>query len=63
MNIADSTEVQCPYCGAVFAVFVDLVEGRQKIVEDCAVCCRPASVTVFVSGDGVMQVEVHGENE
>lgn len=63
MNIPDNTEVQCPYCGAVFTIAVDLLEGRQEFVEDCTVCCRPVSVVVTFDEDGIIHAEAHGEDE
>jgi hypothetical protein len=63
MNITESAEVQCPYCGAAFTIVVDMLEGMQEFVEDCSVCCRPVSVSVTVDDDGIIHAEAHGEDE
>ncbi len=63
MNVADETDVQCPYCGSVFTIALESFEERQEFVEDCAVCCRPISIVVTVDEDGVSHAEAHGEDE
>jgi Cysteine-rich CPXCG len=45
-------DVQCPYCGEVITVRLDLSAGSQSYVEDCQVCCQPMQVGVQVAGDG-----------
>jgi hypothetical protein len=47
--------VECPFCGEPGEVASDFdpsQTGRQVFVQDCAVCCRPWSVTVEVDHDG-----------
>ncbi|MBM3162229.1 MAG: CPXCG motif-containing cysteine-rich protein [Chlorobi bacterium] len=63
MNISENTEVQCPYCGAMFIITVDLLQGLQEFVEDCSICCRPVSVVVRVEDDGIIRAETHGNDE
>jgi hypothetical protein len=46
------TNVECPYCGEVNLLRLDLSAGSQSYVEDCQVCCQPMQVAVTVSGDG-----------
>ena len=43
----------CPYCDAPITMLLDpSVEGTQRYVEDCEVCCNPIGVTVdVVEGD------------
>lgn len=43
--------LHCPYCGESFESSVDLSGGDQDYVEDCAVCCRPITVSVRVGND------------
>lgn len=48
-------EAVCPYCGEPGEVAADFdpdAVGDQVFVQDCAVCCRPWTVTVHVSADG-----------
>jgi transcription elongation factor Elf1 len=33
--------LQCPYCGEMISVLLDLSAGDQTIIEDCQVCCQP----------------------
>ncbi|MEE9904720.1 CPXCG motif-containing cysteine-rich protein [Chlorobium sp.] len=63
MHIPERTEAECPYCGEVFDVFIDLTEGRQEFVEDCPVCCRPVSIAVTFDEEGNCHAEVRGNNE
>lgn len=46
------TSVQCPYCGAVTDLLLDLSAGSQAYVEDCGVCCRPMECHLWVQVDG-----------
>ena len=48
----------CPSCGEENAVGVDPTAGRrQRLVEDCPVCCRPLVFTIVVDADGDVLVE------
>jgi len=42
---SDLASVTCPYCFEVVDLYVD-PETEGSFVEDCAVCCRPWTVTV-----------------
>lgn len=46
MDPGEDVEIDCPYCGAVFAVAVDPSENRCDMIEDCAVCCRPIRLRI-----------------
>jgi hypothetical protein len=53
----------CPYCGEPGEIDVDgeidpEAAGDQVFVQDCAVCCRPATVTVRVDANGSVSVSV-----
>lgn len=53
----------CPSCGEENAVGVDPTAGRrQRILEDCPVCCRPLVIDVMVDHDGDAVV-AHVERE
>jgi hypothetical protein len=41
-------QLHCPYCGESFDSSIDLSGGDQDYTEDCAVCCKPISVSVRV---------------
>jgi hypothetical protein len=48
------TEVICPYCGEVIAIWIDLDGGdEQHYVEDCSICCRPLEIQVTPNPGGV----------
>jgi len=53
----------CPYCGEPGEIDLDSdvdfdSPGNQVFVQDCAVCCRPWTVTVRVEADGTTNVTV-----
>ena len=58
MELEQSTEVQCPYCGENFLTFVDLSAGDSEYIEDCQVCCRPIQLFVTIENleDGQFSV-------
>ena len=58
----ESASIDCPYCGERIEVVVDLSVDAQEYIEDCFVCCRPITLSVFVQ-DGHAVVYPQGENE
>ncbi len=56
------TEYACAYCGERNETLVDpSAGGKQRYVEDCAVCCRPNVLSVQVdpvSGDAAVDAQV-----
>ncbi|MEX1119759.1 MAG: CPXCG motif-containing cysteine-rich protein [Terrimicrobiaceae bacterium] len=36
----------CPQCGEEFAIQVSTQGGSLDLIEDCAVCCRPMTVSI-----------------
>jgi hypothetical protein len=46
MNLLEDVDVQCPYCGEVFAITVDTTQGSYGTTEDCVVCCRPIAFQI-----------------
>ena len=58
-DLAEAVPVSCPYCGEMGEIGVDLGGGGlQEYVEDCAVCCRPWAVRLFIDRQGQPQVHV-----
>ncbi|MDP9018541.1 MAG: CPXCG motif-containing cysteine-rich protein [Candidatus Eremiobacteraeota bacterium] len=48
----------CPYCGVDNYLGVDPTGGlRQRLIEDCQVCCSPIVFTVRIDHDGDAQLE------
>lgn len=63
MSLLQESAVHCPYCGESITLLVDGSVDEQHYVEDCEVCCRPMEVTVRVSGDGEILVQVQHEDQ
>ncbi|HEY0790453.1 MAG TPA: CPXCG motif-containing cysteine-rich protein [Chthoniobacterales bacterium] len=58
MNLEQTVEVVCPYCGGGFTTFVDTSQGGYSTVEDCQVCCQPMQITVACEAGEIEFVEV-----
>ena len=51
--------IPCPQCGEDFAISVETAsDGTVEIIEDCAVCCRPATVRVTTESAQITAVVV-----
>jgi hypothetical protein len=47
MDWLEEVLIQCPQCGEEFAIQIETaVDGAVEMIEDCAVCCRPAQVVI-----------------
>lgn len=56
--------LHCPYCGESFESSVDLSGGDQDYTEDCAVCCRPITVSVRVDArDALIGVSTRRDHD
>lgn len=53
--LEDQATVVCPWCGSEQELEVD-PETLGKLVQDCAVCCRPWDLEVRRDGDGRLSV-------
>ena len=53
-----SVSIQCPFCGQSFEVLIDTSMGRQRLVTDCEVCCRPLELRVETEAGEVTSVDV-----
>jgi hypothetical protein len=43
----------CPVCGETNAIGIDMSGGsRQRLIEDCPVCCRPLVFAIEIDRDG-----------
>lgn len=56
MNLIEDAEVQCPYCGEVFAIAVETTQGNHTLVEDCAICCRPIGMRITCEPGEVLEI-------
>jgi len=51
--------VQCPQCGEEFAIQVETAfPGCVEMIEDCAVCCRPATVRISTESGEITAMDV-----
>lgn len=58
-----SATFDCPGCGESNELLIDPTGGeKQEFVEDCAICCRPAAITVRVEGGLLVSIEVEPES-
>jgi len=48
----------CPYCYQSISMVLDTsIDGKQKYIEDCEVCCRPIEVQYEAEGDEIMNFD------
>jgi len=48
----------CPHCGEIISVLLDLSTPDQEYIEDCEVCCHPIEITYEIGADGEIEFEV-----
>gem|GEM_PF-459822 len=54
----------CQYCGVQNTVWIDLtVNGKQDIIEECRICCRPNRVIATVDQEENVLVEARPSDE
>jgi predicted RNA-binding Zn-ribbon protein involved in translation (DUF1610 family) len=53
-----AAEVMCPNCGETILLFIDLSVASQSYIEDCAVCCRPMTVSYTADETGLRDISV-----
>jgi hypothetical protein len=58
MNALEEVDVSCPYCGAPFTMLLDLTQGPNDYIEDCAVCCAPIEVMLRFDGDDAPELRL-----
>jgi Cysteine-rich CPXCG len=58
MSLLAESDVQCPYCGEVFAILIDTSQGDHSTTEDCTVCCRPIALQVSCEPGEIIDVAV-----
>lgn len=63
MEFIQEANISCPYCGEPISILLDGSVEEQEYIEDCQVCCKPITLHVQVSGDGVCMVDARDENE
>ncbi len=63
MELADSVEIQCPYCWERIVIEIDPSVREQDYIEDCQVCCRPIEIQVRIDDQGDAEVGARREDE
>ena len=63
MEFSQTVRIQCPYCGELIEIVVELSASRQDYIEDCQVCCKPISLRVSLDADGEPVVDARAEDE
>jgi hypothetical protein len=59
MDWLEEILIECPQCGEEFAIQIETaVDGSVEMIEDCAVCCRPALVRITTSAGQMASVTV-----
>ncbi len=64
-NLLQSKIINCPYCGELLEILLDLSAGSQSYIEDCQVCCRPMELQLVADENQVdnMTVVVKRDDE
>jgi hypothetical protein len=58
MDLEVESQIDCPYCGAVFTTLIDTSAGTFSTIQDCEVCCRPIAVGVRCRSGEIESVEI-----
>ena len=58
MDLEQTVELSCPYCGEVFTTFIDTSQGSFSTIEDCEICCRPIQINVECGAGEIAFVDV-----
>lgn len=59
MDWLEEILIGCPQCGEDYAIQVETAsDGVVEMIEDCAVCCRPAKVMVTTRSGEVTDLRV-----
>ena len=62
MDLLQTHNFDCPYCGESNQVEVDCSIPEQEYIEDCQVCCRPITLILSIV-DNEVSLEAKQENE
>ena len=49
-NILDHF-IDCPYCGEIIEIQLDISAGSQSYIEDCQVCCKPIEFHLYADNE------------
>ena len=62
MDLLQTHNLSCPYCGENIQMVIDCSISGQDYIEDCQVCCRPINIYVSVEDD-LVHIHAAHENE
>lgn len=62
MNIIETFEFYCPYCGELISTTVDISTDPQQYIEDCSVCCHPIQIILTRDDTNLISVFAQKEN-
>ncbi|MCK4865445.1 MAG: CPXCG motif-containing cysteine-rich protein [Gammaproteobacteria bacterium] len=62
MDLLQTHNLNCPYCGEEIQLIIDCSILEQKYIEDCQVCCQPINIFISIENDTV-QIHIASENE
>jgi len=61
--IEPDCEFECPYCGEINNVRLDVTGGsRQAFIQDCAVCCQPINITAQFENEELIELSVERQD-
>ena len=59
MDWLEEILIQCPQCGEEFSILVETASDTTvEMIEDCAVCCRPATVRISTESGEITAMDV-----
>jgi len=58
MDLIAEAQETCPHCGEIFLIQIDTSQREQRLIEDCAVCCRPVALTIRCRPGAIVDVMV-----
>ncbi len=56
MDLIRETEITCPHCGEIFPIQIDTSQPEQTLIEDCAVCCHPITLTIHCRTGAIIEL-------
>jgi len=58
LDLIEEATVDCPYCGEMITLVLDLSVSEQDYIEDCFVCCQPIRVRYSADGGLLNKISV-----
>lgn len=58
INLEEDITIACPQCGAEFAIAVTTEAGSYETIEDCAICCRPMTISIRCQPGEILGIDI-----